>query len=503
MRVAIFTSIASSLLLALSYIFPGTLGFLVFFALAPIFYSLLHSPLAHKSILKLEIFLFTSAFLASTFWIYESYPLDWLGLSPSLLSFIIVCLLWGVFSLFLGATLIWVIHFSIQQTNSNNLRNLLFIPSIFVVFEYVRSHLVSVVFWGDQTLFGSHHTYYSLAYPTTSTPFIGGIFSTAGLYGVVFFVIVVNLLFAQLIKNSFRIKGLYLSLFCTLAIIFFATSNHHIQVTEQRLFNVVETHFGVALTSSEQEKKWSTSFEYITRQPSADQGIWVLPENINLTGYLDRLSMESLYIGSVSNGNTNTLYYADRGGLSGYNKRLLMPIGEYEVFILQPVFRIFAPEVYSHIHSKYIHAGSGAYSHTWNNIQIGGLLCSENISPILHREMVRTGADILINIASQTPFHGSELLARQTLAITKARSYETGRVIIVSSNMSKSFVFDPGTDTTQFVDGSSTQILHIAVLANIYTHLNLYMRFGDIIVLLAFVIVIFCVDLRYKIKKQK
>jgi apolipoprotein N-acyltransferase len=74
--------------------------------------------------------------------------------------------------------------------------------------------------------------------------------------------------------------------------------------------------------------------------------------------------------------------------------------------------------------------------------KVGGLLCSEIISPVLYRSLTKQSAELLINVASDSVFRGNPLLLSQNLAMAKVRAAESNRYFLQAANAGYSYIID-------------------------------------------------------------
>lgn len=74
---------------------------------------------------------------------------------------------------------------------------------------------------------------------------------------------------------------------------------------------------------------------------------------------------------------------------------------------------------------------------------ISVLFCNEAMSPSLYRLEVERGASILVNIASQSWFHSSQIVAKQMENVARIRAAEVRRWYVQSNNLAPALVIDP------------------------------------------------------------
>ena len=173
-----FLFISSALVAALAMDYPHTLWFFLFIFLIPILYGIDTYPLClskKKQAVGDFAYMFLFGFIfatCSTYWFLATYPLDWMKIYSPVLSMIVIGGIWVCFGIAMGLPIaLWVFvprFFKISRS--------LFVAimgaSGWVILEYARSWFVAIGIYGSGTLFGPHHTYYSLAYPVSSAPLL-------------------------------------------------------------------------------------------------------------------------------------------------------------------------------------------------------------------------------------------------------------------------------------------------------------------------------------------
>ncbi len=76
-------------------------------------------------------------------------------------------------------------------------------------------------------------------------------------------------------------------------------------------------------------------------------------------------------------------------------------------------------------------------------VKIGGLLCSDLLSPSLYPSLVREGsAEVLVNLANQFWFHNSRILYWKTLQLARVHAVQSRTPFVLANNAAPSFVLD-------------------------------------------------------------
>ena len=497
----IFLSFLSSLLLILS--FPKfNLSFLAWIGFLPLFIA------CEGSNRKQSFFLFyISGFI---FWAGILYWLIQVSFIGFLLLVFYLALYFGVLGFFVS--IVQSIVCSQQFTENSPLfliNCFLFLPSLWVVLEFIRSHLFTGFGWA---LLG-YSQYLNL-------PIIQ-IADITGAYGVSFLVMLVNTTFYSVIRKKKKNLFSILSILCILTALIYG----HYQLTRQQA-NPPTGKLSVSVIQGNipQEQKWDKRLKknildkYIfLTQRAANQNlpnliIWpetAVPAYFNqdedVKNRILNLSQEinaSLLIGAATFKNNkpytslvrgksfNSAILISRGKIvSQYDKLHLVPFGEY-------VSSLFS------FTRHFIDIGDFSFGKEWTVFTLPALrssfpafsvlICFEDVFPYLSRGFVRRGANFLINISNDAWF-GNSSAPYQHCQSTVFRAVENRMNIIKCSNTGISCFISPkgkifgkfskyGRDI--FVDGYSTEEILVRERP-----LTFYTSFGDVFAVLC---LLFC-----------
>lgn len=135
----------------------------------------------------------------------------------------------------------------------------------------------------------------------------------------------------------------------------------------------------------------------------------------------------------------NSAYLIGPGGevCGRYNKVHLVPFGEYVPF---NDWLPFIDTLVSQVGN--FDAGRRGDIIGWNDISIGMLICYEGIFPSLSVEMVRSGADFLVNITNDAWF-GKTSAPYQHFSMAVFRAIENRRSLVRAANTGISGYIDP------------------------------------------------------------
>jgi apolipoprotein N-acyltransferase len=187
-------------------------------------------------------------------------------------------------------------------------------------------------------------------------------------------------------------------------------------------------------------------------------------------------------------------YNVQDGTAQFQNKRFLLPGGEYIPYLYRSFFAVLGQG--SHLKEVLAHrgftAGASPSPVIVNGISVGVLFCDETMSPRLYSSLARNGAQIFVNTASHSWFHGSRIVAAQMEGIAKVRAVESRRWYVQANDVAPSFVLDPyGRVVARSVWGREE-----VIVTDVYerTDKTPYVRFGmwipSTLILLLFAVIL-------------
>lgn len=519
--------IFAAVLISLAMDFPQTLWFFIFLFLIPILYYIDKTKTdAKKNIFSLfkKKFLFSFVFtMLSSLWFLSTYPLDWLKIYDPILSILIIGSIWVSFCLTMSLPIaFWVVF--INKFKINNLFiNALVGASLWVILEYFRSWFVAISLYGSETLFGPHHTYYSLAYVIATVPIMKELIPVGGIYLASFVIILINYFFYYCwltVKSEVKKWKSVTNLF--IFIIFIITISYISMVfirgsdknTPSFTASIVTMYLPRTTSQEINIEKGKKTLEMIDTIKNSD-GIIILPENIDVLNIYqninDRLrhseSKINLIVGSFRRGDYYSMFFStpNNNNVSFYNKQLLMPIGEYGLSFVRLLIEATQNWKWLLMYDNAMPSakkGNGIFLFKYPSakyLTISGVLCSENVSPYIFRKETREGANVLLNLSSRTNFHQSSLLFRQTLAINTTRALENGRYLITANNNERSFVI---TDDGNISNISPSEKINSYFNSNIkiLNYRTPYIKYGDLSVYISAMFLFIFYILYYKNK---
>ncbi len=432
---------------------PFGLGFLAWFALAPLFFAL-----EGEGRLRGFSLGFASGFvfhLGSVYWVVHS--MHNFGGVPVAASIGVMLLLVLYLSLFWGA---FGFVFSLASGLDNTAR-LLILPSAWVALEFLRGHLFTGFPW---VLVGYTQAGY--------LPLIQ-VADTTGVWGVSFAVVVVNtagysLAGHLLRKNEGRPPFLPAALAAALVLSMASYGFVRMKAVDAEVERWSGIKVGIAQGAIDQSVKWDVRYQESTIDiyngltslasdrfarlvvwPETAIPFYYEPEQIRSgpVGELARKTGAYILTGSPSytyNPGSNSVEYFNsafllnsRGETVGrYDKSHLVPFGEYvPLRSILPVKKLTAGV-------GDFTEGPGPVPIPFEGGGIGVLVCFESIFPEIARGQVRAGATVLANLTNDAWF-GYTSAPHQHFQMSVLRAVENKTFLVRSANTGISGFVDP------------------------------------------------------------
>jgi len=469
MLLSIFLSILSAILLILCFPKPE-LSFLAWFALVPWLFAIRRQK---------PITAFVLSYLAGL--VFFSGVIYWVNYVTSLGFAILVCYLAFYFALF-------GLVFSINHKRPA-INNLFIIPCLWVVLEYLRSHLFTGFGWA---LLG--YSQYSLL------PVIQ-ISDITGAYGVSFLLVMVNVGIFYILNRRSK-AGVLCSLFAVLLVLGYG----HFRLNQPAEGEGLKV--AVVQGNIPQTVKWNPQArDYILEKYSLltdlaalqEPEIIIWPET-SVPGYLEDepelleeisdLSEKNpgayLLVGTPHLGEKGDLYNSATLFWQGeiqqrYDKLHLVPFGEF-----MPLSSVFSRFSFANLIGDFSPGKDYtvfSLTKTDSQAKFSVLICFEDIFGHLARRFVQRGARLLVNITNDAWFEDSSE-PYQHLQASVFRAVENRVSVVRSANTGVSCFISPwgeilsrvslesGRDV--LVEGEKTDTLKIVSKSSFYT------AFGDV-----------------------
>ncbi|MDP2934515.1 MAG: apolipoprotein N-acyltransferase [bacterium] len=518
---AFLLPIISGVLLFLAYP-PQDLWFLVFIGLVPLFYFLFSEKTSFKNAFwggGITGFIFMGGLFV---WLFYTAPFEWLGVKTqkdfvSILLLVIFSWAFTIFCLGLFFALFsWLLK-KIIKTHSGFISFLVITPFLWIIFEYLRAWGFEFIWLGKETFFGPHWTFGNLAYALHKIPLLIQSADIWGIYGIGFLVVLINSVLFLFIKSFVDKKRLSTKQIIVSCLIFFIVFSFFIVYgeskmktetgKEQRRIALMQTNFLSDPSFNPYHKKEVLKIVLdMFQKPESIQenpDFIIMPEGLGIvsatgstkiTKYLledfwkkGQIYLENRKVVEENKKNKSRLFYYDleqENPLGYYEKRLLVANGDFLPYITK--FILIAFSYKSDFEKRLYQKGEISTPTTTPKGIVGGTICSSILSPDINREMTKNGAEFLVVVSSDSPFHGSKSLLTQNLAMSRLRAIENRRYFAQATNMGYSFLLDSKGKTASKSQKFGNEILFANIeLSNRKT---LYTKFGDWFVLLAFII---------------
>lgn len=471
-------SIISGILLALSFQ-KFNLFFLAWIAFIPLIYCIYKNNLKY-SVIYCSVTGITYSLIAFN-WMYLFLLTNTNSFKASLVS---AGLFWLYQTIYF---VLWSIFFYAVK-NYNKVVVVVFMPSLWVVFEYIKNYFLS------------GFPINLLGYSQSSFTQIIQIADVVGVYGISFVIIVVNLLLFYWLYNRGK-KYLVAAVFIILFLFVYGC----IRINQiSNLNSEPEIKIGVAQPNIEQFKKWKKNFKngiieiiYNTAQYFRDKNLDVVlfPETIlprmleededvqNLIKDISAYSNLTLVGGkSIENKNLyNSMFLMSKEGdiIDKYKKKHLVLFGEYvpfENFLVKLLEKVNLTDNFSkEIELKVF---------KFDKYTLGINICSENYYPYLSRELVLKGATLLTTHSNDAWCDGLSY-PYQHFILNVFRAIENRKYLIVASNTGISGIIAP---TGKIVKQTKNQE-QICFEEKVYTnkYITIYDKIGDLFVYLCMI----------------
>jgi len=488
----LFLYVLSAVLLVLSFPRPNLFP-LAWFACVPWFIALEGRP-------KIEVFLF-SCLTGIIFWLGIIYWLAHVTLLGMVIFILYLALYFGIFGL---AASFFICRFSLFGLCS--------VSALWVILEYVRSHLFTGFGWA---LLG-YSQYLNL-------PVIQ-IADSTGVWGVSFLVMLVNGAIYLAARSprplSVKIKIYIPVFFCALFVLAYG---YYRLSPKPSLLARIPIKVAVIQGNIPQELKWNKDAKdyilekYLALSEAAskenpDLIIWpeaalpVIPEEE--TGYYNivagsvRQRGVPLLFGAVTSRDklyyNSALFLSSEGKLSGvYDKLHLVPFGEYiPLRNIFPFLETFAPIGDIEKGKDYTIFTLPGVS-CFHPVEFSALICFEDLFPELSRGFVNRGADFLVNMTNDAWFKDTSA-PYQHLQASVFRAVENHIFLVRSANTGISCFIRPDGQVISLVKDAAGKDVFIfgydaEVIAAYPGPLTFYTRYGDIFIFLLLIFNIYSI----------
>jgi len=394
-------------------------------------------------------------------WVWSLNVFVWTGVQNPLLLIGIKFLYWVLFLSIVGVLSFLILGWLFFKLKTETWTDFLLFPSLWILAEFFRSFIYSLITFSSEGLIGAHNTFGFLGYILASNFNLLQLAQFGGIYLLSFIIVFLNFIFYGIFFISWkRETKIVLVGVIILVLVFPIKSYLQSDLTKNKRD---EIQVGVLQTSrdpffktnSEKERKKFNNHLKLLGKVNKDLDIVVFPEDShfmrrlfeyeidvqgfygNILGDEIRMVIDSSRIKNKEGKTRQVLYYYDlrSGDFDQYNKVLLTPGGETMPVLFSSLAKLLGFDEWSE------KLGEGKYTKgekteigKFEGRGIGGLFCFEIISPEISRRMTLEGAQLFFNPTSHASFRSDKNLYNQILNITKVRAVENGRYFIQSGN---------------------------------------------------------------------
>lgn len=492
----------SSILMGISFSIKE-LSLLAWIGLVPYIYVLLSSDLSKKQGFKYGVVYGSGFYLFLLHWLFELYPLEWLGFNNKQ-SIIILILGWLVFSIVEGFILsVGGIIFSIFKTD-NNTKNIISLGFIWVIIEWIQQMGIFGFTWGRISISQADNLYL-----VQSAALLGSLF-------ISFIMVVINGFLATIMYEYILNKRIHKKYIFIVIIIFVSNVSYGIiRINNDKVYN--EVNVSVIQGNIASDEKWNFKsvekhldiYMNITKDAldkaklnNRESQILIWPETAIPINLKEINKTYNRYTNLAKNNNVifitggfsselkdskmldyNSIYTFNNNGeeIGLYSKRHLVPFGEYLPF------RNFILNIYPEIENINILEDDitpGKYTEITNTEfgNVGGVICFESIFPHLVRESVKDGAEILTILTNDSWFKDSKAVYQHNNQAV-LRAIENNRYVIRAANTGISSIIDNKGRIISIIEPLKSGYINEKV--EFIKEKTMYTIVGDLIVIIA------------------
>lgn len=462
-------SAVSGLVTGIAFLHPSMW---VLCILGPLFFLLILSNQLHKTgEAFLQGVVFGTVYLGAVFvWMWQALPLDWLLDTSWLIGTFSVFVGWFLSSTVLGLSF-GFFAVGAQYLIRTSPYGLLGVPLIWILCEYLRAWLFSILFLGSGSLLGAHFSIGFIGYPLAHVDALVPFARIGGVYGLSFAALFLAVAFFAIYTQpwSFRKQLRYMIGVFIGVVGLGGVIGMSITPTLQNVsIAVIHTNFPTKAHLTEEEANIRMETLHTLMRGLVEKetlpDVIVFPEDSRFLGSLYRqkqleeytdvvlegretLIIDSSRLDDETNYARSKIFYYNTGAkdLTLSEKRFLVPGGEYIPYFYRLFLRATgnSDALSAFDQARSYESGEETKVVSVDGLTIGALFCSEIVSPNLYQNLYKNyKPDVLVNVASHGYFHGSNVLYEQILAIAKAHAVQNNTPFIQASNVAPSFVIN-------------------------------------------------------------
>ncbi|MGZ6004942.1 MAG: hypothetical protein ACXWLH_02210 [Candidatus Saccharimonadales bacterium] len=449
----------TSLLLFFSFFFYRA-SWLVLVALLPLLFYLRVKGSTknwhrhYRLVIWLSGLLFTAL---NSGWMLQIDPLIWAQSQPGAIK-VLKLIGWIICSLAYSVNFMIFAFFgtdplhNLLTKNKNRLAAAAKLIAIWIVADFVRAVVVSIIVWGHGASVGPYWNFNALGFALAGTP-LGFLARLVGLYGLGGLVLAFNLGFYFLLQRNWRPLAIISASALILVVICYSSYRPNGPTIK---VGVVQTHsvlngYQTNLLSLMQNQTRSTDFPL---------DALVLPEGLRLDEESGSTSAHQILnqafqghnglviTSGVPDINSKTIKTVLKNShdevLDSFGKNLLAPVGEYMPLVLQASYKLTGSQglesSYS-LHHSFNRASQPIRPYTFYGIVYGILSCSGINSSIQYQSLSQQGANILINSANLEIFDFGHY-STQIKQIARFQALANAKPFVQATNRSYSYAID-------------------------------------------------------------
>lgn len=451
-------SVGAGLVMAIPFLWYR-LGWLVVVALLPFFY-LLKILAKHKLNRRSVVgYVWVSGWIALLLvlgWMLQTQPerwsaaQGWLATGGLIFAYMAMSLCLSV------GFVIFALLYSWLRVRLDQKRVFLLLPAIWVVGEWLRSWLFSLISIGPNTSLGPHWNFATLGFALSPTPLV---FSSrlVGLYGLSFIVVAINLAILWLVQKRWKLPLVVFGIIAAIALLGYITYSR----PDGRTVNVAVLQLGINGDLQIGSIDYHNKLKSAVSPGTVD--VLVMPEYSNVFQPDEIKSVDQDAMETISRNNdtpvitsrqrsegaklynTVTVYRPDASIAYEHDKQFLIPAGEAMPYIFMAAFKLFGQSsaVDTNNASREVSKGPEmARAYQMNSQTIGSMACSGAISPELYRALVQDGAGLLTNSASLSIFEKAPTYHQQAEQMARFISVANARPYAQATDGSISYILD-------------------------------------------------------------
>jgi apolipoprotein N-acyltransferase len=469
------------------------LWFLVFPGLALFFYILLTYRISAWKLAWYGMLFGTLTGCAGTVWFLNTLPLDFLGIRNHFVQACAVGMTW----LYVGASLGAPLAVTAPLVHIYRSSPLFPIAAalLWTVTETGRMWSFAATTWAPTSLFGPHFSIASIGYPLTESPFLLRMAYPCGIDALNFFAAFVAALLALLpttirAKRSFIAPTVQAVVALSLPVALSPSPSQPPSPGQRPVrFAIIAENLEDVRDISSHEVVRELLAKAAAAQPPVN--VVLMPEEFSLTSLFwskeeaDTFLKQHFGERDVLILNTRnevfpieeTNYFTDSkklvydsttsGEVARYVKLMLMPLGEYAPAFTTTFFSVINdPDLQMYLEDvvQLPPPGRSVTSANFHGLIIGGLLCSDILSPSLYHTLSRDHhANVLVNLANQFWFHGSRPLHWKTVQIARVHAVQNNLPFLLANNMAPSFALNGRGEFMVESDWGSRDVLFVSL----------------------------------------